>query len=400
MGGEAKVVGMDTRQASTKLLSTANVGQVNRALVLQALADHGPLSRADLARLAGVPRATIGSIVSTLLASGVLEEASPQPPSSRGKPARPLWFGPRVGLLGAVVVRSGEVETAVVTSAGEIVTRGTATFPTSAGTGVLDAQLADAVLATLAPYADRIVSIGLALPATCDDETGEVLACTPVPGLVGTRLPRLLADRTGAHVVVEEDARALVVGQRWFGQAKGVDDFAALEIGAGIGAGVMLGGRLYRKGAMAEIGHTCVDIRGDRCRCGLVGCWETIASLRWLRREAAARGLPGARSTTPARLARRLDDQATADLLAAYADHVAVGIANLVHVLSLRVFTLHGAVVGGGEPLLELVRVAVRRRTLPVLAPDVRVELAKEHEDIGLLGAAATALIRQLAIVA
>src|SRR5690606_18665853 len=136
----------------------------------------------------------------------------------------------------------------------------------------------------------------------CDEETGEVLACTPVPALVGTRLPRVLAERTDAHVVVEEDARALAVGQRWFGQAKGVDDFAALEIGAGIGAGIILGGRLYRQGPTTpEIGHTCVDVRGERCRCGLVGCWETIASLRWLRREASARQVPGARSTTPAR---------------------------------------------------------------------------------------------------
>src|SRR5690606_38895370 len=130
------------------------------------------------------------------------------------------------------------------------------------------------------------------------------------------------------------------------------------------------------------------------------GCWETIASLRWLRREASARQVPGARSTTPARLVRRIDSPAVADLLATYAHHVAVGLANPVHVLSLRVFALHGAVVGGGDELLDVIRAAVRRRTLPVLASDVRVEFAAAHEDIGLLGAAATALTRQLAIVA
>lgn len=389
-------------RGTSRLLRTADVGAANRARVLQALADHGPLSRADLARLADVPRATIGGIVVSLLASGVLVETAPRRPASgAGKPARPLWFGAAVGLTGGVLVRPGLIETAVVSASGEIVSRGVSPFTVSAGRADLDRQLVSAAAEVLRPYRGRLVGTGVAMPASCDGETGEVIACTPVPGLVGTRLPTLLRRATGVPVVLEEDARALAIGQRWFGQARGVDDFVAVQIGAGIGAAIMLDGRLYRAGpATSEIGHTCVDVRGDRCRCGLTGCWETIASLRWLRREAAARRLRGGRTLTPAGLVERSGDPATAELLHAYADHVAVGIANLVQLLSLRVFILHGEVVGGGEPLRLLIEQAVVRRTLPVLAGAVRVEFAALDQDAGLLGAAAAALTRELAIVA
>lgn len=388
----------------TQLLSTADMGSANRARILQALADYGPLSRAELARMAQVPRATIGGIVNSLVDSGLLEEAAPQAPAAGiGKPARPLWFGSGAGLSGAVLVRAGAVETAVVDARGEILDRRSERFASNTGTARLDAQLADAAAGLLERHRDALIGVGLALPAACDPADGRVVASTTVPGLVGTRLPRLLSERLGVGVVVEEDARALAVGQRWFGQARRVEDFAALQIGAGIGAGIMLGGHLSRGRGVssAEIGHTCVQIDGDRCRCGLRGCWETIASLRWLRRRAAELGLPDARATTPAALARRAarGDERAADLLDTYADHVAVGVSNLIQILPLRLFVLHGEVVGGGEPLLEAIRAAVARRTLPTPGEAPRIEFAVVDQDAGLLGAAATLLTHRLGIV-
>jgi predicted NBD/HSP70 family sugar kinase len=82
-------------------------------------------------------------------------------------------------------------------------------------------------------------------------------------------------------------------------------------------------------------------------------------------------------------------DNAAAGLLAGYADNIAVGIANLVHVLPLRLFLLHGDVVAGAELLLDEVRRGVARRTLRRLADDVRLELAGAEADFGVLGAAA-----------
>lgn len=396
-------VGKGSRRGPRDLLSTADIGNANRARVLQALADAGPLSRAELARMAGVPRATIGAIVKGLLSEGLLEESTPRPPAAGvGKPARPLSFGARAGLSGAVHVQAGEVQTAVVNARGEMLTRSRTTFSTRAGRERLERDLLAAVAPMFDPYRGELHGIGVAVPAACDTATGSIVACTPVPGLTGSQLFARLAERTGHRVIVEEDARALAIGQRWFGQARGVADFAALQIGAGIGAGIMLGGRLTHSHVVSssEVGHTCVDINGERCRCGLRGCWETIASLHWLRAEAARRGLGGARSLTPGRLRRRAEasDEAAAALLAAYADNIAVGIANLVHLLPLRLFILHGDVMEGGELLLDLIRQAMQHRTLPLLGEDVQLTLAHAGTDFGILGAAATALSHSLGL--
>jgi predicted NBD/HSP70 family sugar kinase len=385
------------------LLSSGDVGTQNRARIFQALADHGPLSRADLARMAGVPRATIGTIVSGLLTSGLLEErAARRTVAAVGQPPRPLWFGPRLGVRGAVLVQPGVMRVAVVDVQGTVLAEDETVFPPAAPRGELGQRLLAGAARVLGPLAGQLTGTGIAVPALCDSDRAEVLACTPLPGLVGTSLPRDLEQQTGAPVVLEEDVRALALGQRWFGRARGVGDFAALQLGEGIGAAIMTGGRLRRgELAISEVGHTCVDLHGAACPCGLTGCWETIASLGWLRDEAGRMAIPGAAGSTPGTLAaRRADgDQAADRLLGVYADHIAVGIANLVHVLSLSLFILDGDVTGGGAPLRDEIQAAVRRRTLPQISGRPQVEFSGLGQRAGLLGAAAAVLTRQLGIL-
>jgi predicted NBD/HSP70 family sugar kinase len=364
------------------------------------LADYGPLSRADLARLAAVPRGTIGPIVTALLAAKILEESErAQFATGPGKPGRPLWFGRDAGLCGAILVRAGTTETAVVNARGDILARGAEPFSTQLPRRLLEER----VIAAAAPILDRfrgeLMGIGLALPAFCDRSAGRVVACTTVPGLVDTNLWRLLSDWAGVPVLLEEDARAIAVGERWFGQARGVGDFAALQIDAGIGAGIMLDGHLVHE--PSEIGHTCVNLGGLTCRCGLRGCWETIASTRWLNAEAGRLGIEDGGRMAPSQLVRLAvaGDATAARLLNDYADNVAVGIANLAQLLSIRLFILHGEVVEGGPPLRDLIEAATQKRTLPFLAGGVRVVFETLDRDSGLLGAAATVLMDTFGVV-
>jgi hypothetical protein len=155
----------------------------------------------------------------------------------------------------------------------KLVAEKTTSFAVSATRRTLERRLLGHAMRVLRPFAGNLAGVGIAVPALCDTDDSRVLACTPLPGLVGTHLPRLLAEETGVPTVLEEDVRALALGQRWFGQARGVDEFVALQIGSGIGAAIMSGGRLLRgESGTSEVGHTCVDINGARCGCGLTGC--------------------------------------------------------------------------------------------------------------------------------
>ena len=175
------------------LLSSSDVGSTNRGRVLQALVDDGPASRADLARRINVPRATISSIVTGLLDAGILQEDAPQPPTDGiGKPPRPLWFAPQALLCGAISVGRGAVEVAVVNARGEILVRAHTAVGLTGSTAQLDRQITAAAASVLTPFIGRLSGVGLTVPALCNPETMEVVACTPVPALVGTRLPVLL----------------------------------------------------------------------------------------------------------------------------------------------------------------------------------------------------------------
>ena len=375
------------------LLTTHQIGDVNRSRVLQSFCDHGPLSRADLARLAGVPRATIGAIVQGLLDAGLLEEQAPDRDGKVGKPGRPLWFGPDAALSVAVGFDETHVRAALVNARGERLAESAVPLETAtASAEALLTAVERAVRATL-PDGRSVLAVGVVVPGVCDTRAGEVIGSGQLPGSVGTGLSTTLAARLGLTVLVDNDARAQALGEKWFGDGRGIPTFASVQTGTGLGVGLVLGGHLFRgdDGRSGELGHTRVVSDGELCRCGLSGCWETVATLPWLRARAEQVGLPGAARTTTATLTALGTAQAET-LLQAYADNVGVGLANLVNLHGTRRIILHGDVVGGGEAMRARIEAATRQRCLGYLRADVYVTLSALDTDAALLGAAGLVL--------
>lgn len=141
-----------------------------------------------------------------------------------------------------------------------------------------------------------------------------------------------------------------------------------------------------------------VDREGEQCVCGRIGCWETVATLPWLRREAERAGLDGAEEMTCAVLAARAAEcSPAADLLQRYIENIALGIADLEQVLGLQRYLIHGDVGHGGrvaeEALAEeLCRMLPRRRSLP------RVIAVPDDDRATLLGAAGLLLSSQFSL--
>jgi predicted NBD/HSP70 family sugar kinase len=375
------------------LLTTHLIGDLNRSRVLQAFCDHGPLSRADLARLAGVPRATIGTIVQNLLDAGLVEELEPDRDGKVGKPGRPLWFAPRAGLSVAVGFSPDRVRAALVNARGDRLAETAVRITTPKAS---EAELIKAVLSAVRevlPRSNETLGIGIAIPGVVDTENGEVIGSGQLSGAVGTGLATAVAEGTGLAVLLDNDARAQALGEKWFGDARGVPTFASVQTGDGLGVGLVLDGHLYRgeDGRVGELGHTAVVIDGAPCYCGLSGCWETVATLPWLRAQAAATGLPNPAKTTTASLVASTEPVAAA-LLARWVDHLAAGLANLVNLLGTHRLVLHGDVVGGGEPVRAAVEASVKARTLGHIRDEVQVTLSALDADAALLGAAGLVL--------
>ena len=387
----------------TVLLSNRQIGDVNRSRVLRALCDHGPLSRADLARLAGVPRATIGTIAQGLVDAGLLEEAEPLREVGKvGKPGRPLWFRADAGLCAAVAFGGRAVEAALVNARGDVLTRVEVPCRTAtASAAVLQKAVLEAAAQVVAGAPAEVLGIGVAVPGVCDPSTGTVIGSGPVPGAQGRGLAESLEAAHGLPVLVDNDARAQALGEKWFGDGRGVESFASVQTGTGLGVGLVLDGELYRgaDGATGELGHTVVQLDGEPCHCGLTGCWETVATLRWLRAEAERRGLPGAATLDAQALVAQGTPEARA-LLETYADHLSVGLATLVHLLGPSRLLLHGDVVGGGEVLRALVEERLAARTLEHVRGHVQLLLSSLDQDASLLGAAGLVLSERFTLAA
>jgi glucokinase len=290
------------------------------------------------------------------------------------------------------------------TGSGEVVAEWLA--PTPRGPeAVMDAL--GAMVTGLRDDAPEASAVGVGIAGLIDLD-GVVHYAPNLAGFEGVPARTRLEKDTGLHVVVDNDANVAALGELTYGAAKGRSDVLLITLGTGIGGGVVTGGQVYRgaHGMAAEIGHFTVDPRGPRCACGGTGHWEALASgtaLGRMGRERAARGeAPGllarAGGDAEAVTGRLVGDAAQAgepeslEIMARYADLVAMGLGGLVNILDPEVVVVAGGLVELGDVLLRPLRQALagyveapHRRTLPA------VVAAQLGERAGAVGAAVLA---------
>ena len=394
--------GSFTRKASIKVtrsfLSSSVVGSANRGIVIRTLIDLGPTSRAELARRAGVNRTTISGIVQPLIDGDVLVETAPdQAMRSEGKPARPLWFSPKAPPVCGVLLMPDAVRACLVRLDGAIIGENRVALPKGDGPiAPIIKAVKKSVRMALATAVRKPLGIGVAVGGMVDTSQGSIVAMNLAPSL--DRYP--LADELGAEfglpVRLDHHPRALLVGDRWFGKGRGATQFAVIYTGEVLGGAFYFDGRLYRgvAGAGGELGHTFVQVGGELCRCGRTGCWDTIATLSWLRREAKRAGLPRPHEINSGSLLQMVagGDSRAQELADRYAHNIAIGIANVQQTLAPTHFILHGDVVLGGSPMIDAIAAHVRR--LVPTRPGLNIEVSPGEAAGGaaLLGAAGLVL--------
>jgi predicted NBD/HSP70 family sugar kinase len=395
--GDAREDGRPSN-AARSLLSSSLVGSANRGRVLQALFDLGPTSRVELARQAGVNRTTISGIVQPLLDRQILVEGKPIPPKQvGGKPARPLWFSPRAQPICGVLLMPGSIRASLVTLEGKINGEYEEKLPTGAESRAEVVEtIVDCIARTFAATRRAPLGIGVAVGGMVDTNRRAVVAVNLAPALDGFPLGEELARRFNVPVMIDHHPRALLVGDRWFGKGRGVRDFAVVYTGEVLGGALYLDGRLHRgpAGAGGELGHTFVQIDGELCRCGRRGCWDTIATLGWLRREAHLAGIPDFAAVNSRQLVALAGagNFAAARLVDRYARNVAVGIANLQQTVAPNFFILHGDVVGGGQMMTDAIIKHVRRLVPSHPGGEIVLVTGEKEDRAASLGAAGLVL--------
>lgn len=206
--------------------------------------------------------------------------------------------------------------------------------------------------------ASQFAGIGVGVPGIIDMATGMVRQSPNLPGWEEYPVHEAIERRLAATVVLENDANAAALGEKWLGAGTEVDDMCMLTLGTGVGGGMVLGGRVWHgmTGMAGELGHVNVDPQGPPCGCGARGCLEQFASATAVKRmalEAIAAGqapeLARAMNADPEFSSKVVHQMATQGDQAARAIFRRVGAALGLALASLvNIFNLPMYVVGGG----------------------------------------------------
>jgi predicted NBD/HSP70 family sugar kinase len=339
---------------------------MNDRAALDLLLTHGPLSRARLGELTGLSKPTASQLLARLEADGLVVAGG----TSSGRPgpgARLYGLNPRAAYVAGLDVSLDGVRAAVADVTGRTVGTHTATAGADAVASVLLAVDGAACDAGLRRADLHRVVIGS--PGAFDPRTGRLRYASHLPGW---HSPTLLADLTAAlpmPVEHDNDANLAAVAEHHLGAAAGQDDFVLLWNEIGIGAALVLGGRLHRgmTGGAGELGFLPVPgapLVRDAARVGSGGFQESAgasAVLRLAHELGAGRGCGPTPHAAAASLLRQAASSAPdgpqAELLARFAAALATGLAAVIAVLDPPLIVLSGALLtAGGERLCALVR--------------------------------------------
>jgi len=368
----------------------------NQQLVLRALHDHSPLSRADLARLTGLTRTSVGDLAGTLIDDGLIEEVG-RGRSSGGKSPILLRVAPDGRHLVGLDLGEAQFSGAVVNLRGKILRSIHLALEGRNGDAAVQLvfRLVDALRAD-----DRspLLGIGIGAPGIIDTSTGTVRWSVNLDW-AELRLGPLLEERYGVPVVVANDSHAAAVAELTFFRRPRPNNLIVIKVGRGVGAGIILNGQLFQgdgHGA-GEFGHVSLGGADAPCRCGREGCLETMTSMRSLI-EAAGAVEPSITDESALVAAFLAGDTAVRRIVLDAARELGVAVGWLIGALNVRHVLLVGPVAEFGDDWLAEVRRSARSSVLGLLARDTQIEFGHLHDDVVVLGASALLMEQQLGL--
>jgi glucokinase len=248
--------------------------------------------------------------------------------------------------------------------------------------------------------------IGVAVPGFIEIGKGLIVGSNNLPEFEGFPLRSELSAKLGKPVILENDANAAALGEKWMGAGRDVDDLALLTLGTGIGGGIICGGRILHGfvGMAGEFGHMTVIPNGNPCGCGNTGCLEKHASATAI--AAMARLLQLGESLSAAevyeiahgpdaesaRRARRVFEQMGAAL--------GIALANLVNIFNFPLYLLSGGPLPAWDLFSPAMMSEVERRSFTFRNTKTRIEKAALGSEAGLYGAARLPFVEAAAAAA
>jgi glucokinase len=237
---------------------------------------------------------------------------------------------------------------------------------------------------------DRLIGIGIGVPGFIVMETGTISMSPNLPFFENFPIRDEIERLLQAPVLLENDANAAALGEKWIGAGRGVDDLVLLTLGTGVGGGIVSGGKILHGfvGMAGELGHMTVVPGGNPCNCGNEGCLEKHASATAIAAWARMLGL-GDNLTSKEVYDLAIGGNARAQVcFEQMGEALGLALASLVNIFNFPLYLLSGGVLGAWDLFAPPMFEVIERRSLTFRRTQTRIEKATLGGDAGLYGAA------------
>jgi glucokinase len=199
-----------------------------------------------------------------------------------------------------------------------------------------------------------------------------------------------LSRRLGAPVILENDANAAALGEKWIGAGRGVDDLVLLTLGTGIGGGIIADGRILHGhlGMAGELGHITVVPNGNPCGCGNRGCVEKHASATAITAMAKLLGLGDGLTAKEVYDLAIAGSEKAQTIFVSMGEALGIALAMLVNTFNFPLYLLSGGVLAAWDLFAPAMIAETRRRSFTFRTTETRIEKAELGNEAGLFGAA------------
>ncbi|MEO8288048.1 MAG: ROK family transcriptional regulator [Chloroflexota bacterium] len=386
----------------------ALVREINLSIILNALRDQSPISRASLAAITGLNKTTVSSLVQQLIDAHFVSEIGADRTEDTGRPGILLKLNPKVGCIVGAEIGVDFISVIITDFAADVLWRyqeKSASYSSQERTIQRTLTIINEGIAATEGKCNAVLGLGLGVPGLVDGTSGTLLFA---PNLQWQDVPlrEILQAEFDFPVYVDNEANMATLGESYFGVARGSKSVLYVSAGVGLGGGIVLDGRILpgTAGFAGEVGHMTLIIDGRRCNCGNHGCWETLVSQEALfRRIREATGEGNASSltryleaegeglTVPLIVdAARSGDLVTLKALEDTAYYLGVGLANLVNALNPEIVVFGGILSLGSDYLLPTLRRVIRERALRWSVDSMQVMVAAHGFDACVMGGIAS----------
>lgn len=265
-------------------LRTGNRGlikNINKGLIIREIRKNGPLSRTEIARKTKLGLSTITKICDELFHEKLIFEVGEGESTGGRKPIN-LVFNHDYGYIIGIKIENERLVFALVNLEPAVISQFSYRYEKKASYKVVKELLIKGIERLKKEIGEKkgqLLGIGIAVSGIVDHINGRLISSTLL-GWQKIDFKKELEKRFDVAVYLDNDVNCYALAQKWAGKGRENSDFVCVTIGEGIGAGVIVNGKVFRGavGGAGEIGHMIINVEGNQCYCGQRGCLETYAS--------------------------------------------------------------------------------------------------------------------------